>query len=255
MALKALLFGSLDTLADTHEVQRRAFNEAFDAAGLDWHWEPGTYDRLLDRAGNASRLVAYAEQTGTTLDDDTRDTVQRERIKRYAGLLDDMTPELRPGVERVVNVALGEGRKVALVSNADREMVDAFRTALGSKLAMDQWSHVGDMATGGAPKPASDPYDEALAILSVTPDEAVAIEDTAHGVASASAAAIMVLATPTDWTREQNFDAAAAVVDQLGTIQHPARSLRTPVPMEDNIVTLDWLEGLALIEAAEDRAA
>lgn len=255
MALKALIFGSLDTLADTHEIQRRAFNEAFDAVGLDWHWDPGAYDRLLDRAGGASRLVEYGRQTGTELTDEQRDAVQRERIKRFAALLDDMAVELRPGVERLVNVALGEGRAVGLASNADREMVEAFRTKFGERLGMERWGHVGHMASGGAPKPASDPYDEALAALGATPDEAVAIEDTAHGVASADAARVMVLATPTDWTREQDFALAAAQVDQLGTIQSPARSIRVPVPMEDDVVTLDWLEGVRLIEEAEKRAA
>ena len=251
MALKALIFGSLDTLADTHEIQRRAFNEAFDAAGLDWHWDSGTYDRLLDRAGNDSRLVAYAEQTGASLSDEQRDTIQRERIKRFAGLLDDMTVQPRPGVERLVNVALGEGRKVALVSAADREMVDAFRGKLGERLGMDRWAMLNDAASGGAPKPSADPYDMALADLGLLAEEVVAIEDTAHGVASANAAGLMVLATPTDWTREQDFDAASAVVDQLGDVGSPARSLRVPVAMTDNIVTLDWLEGLRLVETAQ----
>lgn len=250
MALKAILFGSLDTLADTHEIQRRAFNEAFDAADLDWHWEPGAYDRLLDRAGSGPRLVAYAEQVGATLTDEQRDTIQRERIKRYAGLLDDMAVEPRPGVERLINVALGEGRQIALVSSADREMVDAFRARLGERLGMERWSLLHHAASGGTSKPASDPYDTALGELGVTPDEAVAIEDTGHGVQSATGAGLMVLATPTDWTRKQDFSAAAAEVDQLGDVQHPARALRVPVAMTDNLVTLDWLEGLRLTEAA-----
>ena len=55
---------------------------------------------------------------------------------------------------------------------------------------------------------------------------------------------------PTDWTNDQDFAGAAAVVDQLGTIQHPARSLDVPVPMEDNIVTLDFLQGLIVLDEA-----
>jgi hypothetical protein len=34
--MSAILFGSISTLADTSELQRRAFNEAFSAHGLDW---------------------------------------------------------------------------------------------------------------------------------------------------------------------------------------------------------------------------
>ena len=36
--MSAILFGSISTLADTSELQRRAFNEAFEAHGLDWNW-------------------------------------------------------------------------------------------------------------------------------------------------------------------------------------------------------------------------
>ena len=249
MALKALLFGSLDTLADTHDAQRRAFNEAFDAAGVDWHWEPGTYDRLLDRAGNSSRLMEYAREVNRTLSDEERDTIQRERVLRYGRLLGDLKVELRPGVDRLINVALGEGRKVALVSNADREMVEAFREHFADRLPINELAYVGDI-TAGAPKPDPEPYRVAMHELSLGADEAVAIEDTNHGVRSALAADLTVIAVPTDFTREQDFTGAVAVVDSLGTIQQPARSLRVPVPMEDNIVTLDYLQGLIILDEA-----
>ena len=248
MALKALFFGSLDTLADTHEAQRRAFNEAFDAAGLDWHWEPGVYARLLDRTG-ASRVQQYAQQTGHELSDEERDTVQRERILRFGRLLGDLDVKPRPGVDRLINVALGEGRRVALVSNADRAMVEAFTERFGDALGMADFAYTGDIAAG-APKPAPDSYVAALHALELGADEAIAIEDTAHGLQSALAADLTAIAVPTDWTREQSFGGASAVVDQLGTIQEPARSLRVPVPMEDNIVTLDYLQGLMVLEAA-----
>ena len=37
-SMSAILFGSISTLADTSEMQRAAFNEAFRAHGLDWSW-------------------------------------------------------------------------------------------------------------------------------------------------------------------------------------------------------------------------
>ena len=249
MALKALLFGSLDTLADTHEAQRRAFNEAFDAAGLDWHWDPGVYTRLLDRAGNVSRLQAYAEEVGHQLTDDQRDTVQRERVLRYGRLLEDLDVAIRPGADRLINVAIGEGRKVALVSNAEREMVEAFSEVFGERLGMKDFAYVGDISAGEA-KPAPGAYRAALHALELGVDEAIAIEDTAHGLRAALAADLTAIAVPSQWTREQDFAGAVAVVDQLGTIQEPARSLSVPVPMEDNIVTLDYLQGLMVLEAA-----
>ena len=39
MRLKAVLFGSIGTLAETSDIQRNSFNEAFKISGLDWVWD------------------------------------------------------------------------------------------------------------------------------------------------------------------------------------------------------------------------
>ena len=39
MSYKAVLFGSIGTLAETSDLQRDAFNEAFKISGLDWFWD------------------------------------------------------------------------------------------------------------------------------------------------------------------------------------------------------------------------
>tara|TARA_B110000503_G_scaffold47893_1_gene77939 strand:+ start:1294 stop:1407 length:114 start_codon:yes stop_codon:yes gene_type:complete len=36
MTVKAVFFGSIGTLVETSDLQRRAFNQAFAEAGLDW---------------------------------------------------------------------------------------------------------------------------------------------------------------------------------------------------------------------------
>ena len=36
MTFKAVLFGSIGTLAETSDLQRNAFNEAFKISGLNW---------------------------------------------------------------------------------------------------------------------------------------------------------------------------------------------------------------------------
>ena len=39
MTFKAILFGSIGTLAETSDLQRNAFNEAFKISGLNWFWD------------------------------------------------------------------------------------------------------------------------------------------------------------------------------------------------------------------------
>ena len=52
----ALLFDVDGTLAETEELHRRAFNEAFAYFGLPWNWDTALYGRLLRVAGGKERI-------------------------------------------------------------------------------------------------------------------------------------------------------------------------------------------------------
>jgi Haloacid dehalogenase-like hydrolase len=47
LTFEALIFDVDGTLAETEEIRRQAFNEAFRAHGLDWSWSPELYLELL----------------------------------------------------------------------------------------------------------------------------------------------------------------------------------------------------------------
>ncbi len=51
--MPAVLFGSISTLADTSELQRAAFNDAFAEHGLDWSWSREDYVAMLATNGGA----------------------------------------------------------------------------------------------------------------------------------------------------------------------------------------------------------
>ena len=51
MALEALIFDVDGTLAETEELHRTAFNQAFSEAGLNWHWTEDDYENLLKVTG------------------------------------------------------------------------------------------------------------------------------------------------------------------------------------------------------------
>ncbi len=59
MPLRALIFDVDGTLAETEELHRRAFNDAFKACGLDWHWDRALYCELLQTTGGKERIAAY----------------------------------------------------------------------------------------------------------------------------------------------------------------------------------------------------
>ena len=45
--MKLLLLGSIGVVAETSELQRKAYNMAFAQHGLDWYWNVANYCELL----------------------------------------------------------------------------------------------------------------------------------------------------------------------------------------------------------------
>ena len=68
MSYKAVLFGSIGTLAETSDLQRNAFNEAFKISGLDWFWDEDIYRKLLSKSGGTTRINDYAKDTSLEID-------------------------------------------------------------------------------------------------------------------------------------------------------------------------------------------
>ena len=59
---KALLFGSIGSIVETSEIQRKSFNKAFKKYGLDWNWTKREYLSLLNKSGGKDRISRYAKK-------------------------------------------------------------------------------------------------------------------------------------------------------------------------------------------------
>jgi hypothetical protein len=57
--MKSILFGSIGALVECSEIQRKAFNSAFQEYGLDWHWNIANYIKMLEEPGGLNRIVEY----------------------------------------------------------------------------------------------------------------------------------------------------------------------------------------------------
>src|SRR5947208_16938423 len=66
---RALIFDVDGTLAETEEVHRRAFNDAFAYFELPWFWDSGLYRKLLRVSGGKERIRHFIDHhsTGGTL--------------------------------------------------------------------------------------------------------------------------------------------------------------------------------------------
>jgi len=59
---KALFFGSIGSIVETSDIQRKSFNRAFKQFGLNWYWTQKKYKYLLNSSGGEDRISRYAKQ-------------------------------------------------------------------------------------------------------------------------------------------------------------------------------------------------
>ncbi|SIS20048.1 HAD family hydrolase [Williamsia sterculiae] len=210
--MSAILFGSISTLADTSELQRQAFNDAFSAHELGWNWSRDDYVAMLGSNGGAKRIAEFAASTG---DDVDADAVHATKSEIFQRLLASSGVSPRPGVVPTIEAAKAAGVRVGFVTTTSRDNINALLTALAPEIDTDTFDIVVDSGSVDHPKPEADAYTFALSELSTTSDEIVAIEDNVGGVAAADAAGIRTIAFPNDNTSGGDFSAAAVTVASL----------------------------------------
>ncbi|WP_179380129.1 HAD-IA family hydrolase [Jannaschia marina] len=191
MSASALFFGSIGTLAETSELQRRAFNLTFAAADLDWIWDRETYRRLLALPGGRERIARYAAATGDRVD---AAALHAEKKHHFAQILETQGASTRPGVRELMAVARARGMRVALVTTTDPDQLDGLLAALS--FSRDDFDWVGDRTRVEAAKPAPDIYDAALCALALPAGDVTALEDTPEGAEAARAAGLRTLGVP-----------------------------------------------------------
>jgi HAD superfamily hydrolase (TIGR01509 family) len=210
--LSAIFFGSISTLADTSELQRRAFNEAFAAHGLDWNWSRDDYRSMLGSNGGADRISDYAKSVGSEVDAAAVHTTKSEIFRE---LLGDSGVSPRPGVAETVDMAKAKGVKLGLVTTTSKANVEALLSALEPHLGGTVFDLVADKDSVDKPKPDGACYEWALEQLGLDALKTVAIEDNVGGVKAAVAAGIPCIAFPNENTAGADFSAAAETVDHL----------------------------------------
>jgi HAD superfamily hydrolase (TIGR01509 family) len=210
--MSAILFGSISTLADTSELQRRAFNEAFQAHGLDWNWSRDDYASMLGSNGGQNRIADYASAKGVDVD---AAEVHATKSSIFQELLGSVGVSPRAGVLDTVKEARQQGVSLGFVTTTSPENVAALLSALSPDLSTDSFDIVVDKTSVSDVKPDPAVYLYALEQLGEDAGTVVAIEDNQGGVQAASAAGISCVAFPNENTADGDFSAATTTVDTL----------------------------------------
>lgn len=210
--MPAILFGSISTIADTSELQRHAFNDAFAAHALGWHWDRDDYVAMLGESGGQNRVAAYAASLGQEVD---ANAIHDTKSALFQSMLARRQVPARPGVVDTLRSAKSEGVKVALVTTTSAENIAALISAMRADLVPADFDLIVDASDVERSKPDAAAYAFALDHLVENADDCVAIEDNEDGVAAAVAAGLACVAFPNENTTTQQFAAARQVVNLL----------------------------------------
>jgi HAD superfamily hydrolase (TIGR01509 family) len=210
--MSAILFGSISTIADTSELQRQAFNQAFKAHGLDWDWSRAEYLTMLENSGGQNRIADYANSIGQTVD---AKAIHRSKSEFFKNSLTKSQVKTRLGVVETIQGAKSKGLKVAFVTTTSQENISMLMAALQPSIQVTDFDLILNDSSVDRPKPDKAAYTFALERLGERSADCIAIEDNLSGVVSAIAAGLECIAFPNENTARHDFQRANHLVERL----------------------------------------
>jgi HAD superfamily hydrolase (TIGR01509 family) len=198
--IRAFLFDFDGLILDTEYASRAGWQMLYRERGHElpaemWATLVGTTHAPWDPMRHLEELV------GEPLE---RDALNERRRTHELSLIE--AEQLRPGIVEYFAATRRHGLKRAVVSSSNDEWVGMHLKRLGEAGGWDAICTANRDPARAKPSPTL--YLEALELLEVGADEAVAFEDSPNGVRAAKAAGIFCVAVPNEVTRELGLDEA-----------------------------------------------
>ena len=209
---KALLFGSIGTLVETSEIQRKSFNEAFKKKGLNWYWTKKEYIKLLNKSGGRDRIIEYARSKGIKVN---AKQLRDLKTKLFNNYLKKSYLKLRPGVKSIINICYKEKIRLAFVTSTSKNNVNSILFSLRKSISQKNFSFIGNSKLVKNLKPNPDIYLLALKKLKLKSTECLAIEDSQESLNSAVNAKIKCIIFPGKFHLNKKFKNAYKKLSKL----------------------------------------
>jgi putative hydrolase of the HAD superfamily len=188
---------------------------------LSWQYEWGQWGLTLEVADfffanhggdvTEDRYAMLATAVGPRFD---RAVSHRRRVAYREKLHEQL--DLADGLRGWLDEAAGLGLRLAVASSSPLEWLT---THLGRAGVLDLFDVLAGGDEVGRHKPAPDVYELALGRLSLSGTAAVAVEDTAHGVAAAHAAGMRCIAIPNPFVAAERVRHADLVLPSASQLR------------------------------------
>lgn len=223
--LKAILFDVDGTLAETEEAHREAFNNIFEAQGLDWYWDVEMYGELLKTTGGKERMMEYQRTHRPNAPQFSFEQIailHKLKTTRYAEIISSGSIKLRAGINDLIDDAKANGIRVAVATTTNTPNVDCLSLACFGKPATDVFEVIaaGDQVKNK--KPAPDVFNLAVERLGLDPKECIGLEDSRNGLLSCTGAGVPCIVSPGVYTLGSDFSEAKATIkcfSEISTIE------------------------------------
>jgi HAD superfamily hydrolase (TIGR01509 family) len=218
MPLAALIFDVDGTLAETEEIHRLAFDETFAEAGLPWRWDADLYRVLLRTTGGKERIRRFLDLRGVapeSVSDARIAELHARKTALYGARIAEGRVALRPGVAALLAAARDRGLRLAIATTTSRPNIEILLDVVFGAAGATMFETMVCGEDVVMKKPAPDAYLEALRRLALPAAACLAFEDSANGLASARAAGLATIVTPSLYTGDESFEGAAAILPDL----------------------------------------
>ena len=207
MQLEALVFDFDGTMLDTETPEFLSWQQIYADHGAtleiaDWGRGIGTW-------GAFDPWHDLETKIGRSIDKEPIAVAHHARVKRAI-----QTSTLLPGVQTLLETARDAGIKLAIASSSNREWVEGWAARLG---VLDFFAATATQDDVLRVKPDPALYVLACEKLGVSPQYALALEDSANGARSALAAGLRCAVIPNPVTRSLEFPSG---VFKLGTLEN-----------------------------------
>jgi HAD superfamily hydrolase (TIGR01509 family) len=194
--LKAVFFGSIGTVAETSEIQRRSYNLAFNRLSVDCYWNVANYCEMLKVPGGKDRIRNF---TTPNISEEDVDKIHNLKEEIYAELIEQEDISRLEFVE-VFHHSKASDLKLGLITTTSKKNIDSLSRALEDKVNFNDFDIITTSKDCLNPKPNPEIYRNALKKIGISPCEAIAIEDTQVNLGASIAADINSILYPGEYS-------------------------------------------------------